>query len=307
MQKQNGLTRRDVIIIVTVIFFMILILLPAHGKHPPTVWRVYCAMNLKGLGAALAVYANDHDGMYPQLPGKGPWDKELGFGYYLEKPDFSEGGSEEYSPRTISASLYLLVRECDVSPKSFVCEASGRQFGIKPFEGDDLEGRDIVELWDFGSDPYKHVSYSFHNPYGNFPAHGNLSSSFAIAADMNPWFKDGDILPPGEDKDTPQIIDFNERESFYLGNSANHPNYEKKSFFSYEAIPDTNRGQNVLYAGGYVGYEQSADVGVRHDNIYTFWPTTENPTEQDIRNGENPTSRSKENDAKSKDDSFLAI
>ena len=102
-------------------------------------------------------------------------------------------------------------------------------------------------------------------------------------------------------------MDFNERTSFYLGNSANHPAFEKKSFFSYEAIPNTNRGQNVLYADGYVGYEQSSDVGVKHDNIFTFWSMTDNPSEQDVRNGTNPTSRSKDNDAKSKDDSFLAI
>jgi hypothetical protein len=38
-----------------------------------------------------------------------------------------------------------------------------------------------------------------------------------------------------------------------------------------------------------------------------YWSTPTNPTESDIRIGTNPTSRSKENDAQSPDDSFLAI
>ena len=108
MQKDNGLTLRDVIVVLAVLFFVGVILLPLHGRHPPIAWRVVCGSNLKNLGATLNVYANDYDDMYPQLPGKGPWDKELGFDYYLEKPDFSEGGAEEYSPRTISANRICL-------------------------------------------------------------------------------------------------------------------------------------------------------------------------------------------------------
>ena len=52
---------------------------------------------------------------------------------------------------------------------------------------------------------------------------------------------------------------------------------------------------------------KTSDVGINHDNIYTYWSTPTNPTENDIRIGTNPTSRSKENDAQSPDDSFLAI
>ena len=53
--------------------------------------------------------------------------------------------------------------------------------------------------------------------------------------------------------------------------------------------------------------EKQSNVGMNNDNIYTFWSTEENPTEQDIQGGTAPTSRSPENGDKSKDDSFLAI
>jgi hypothetical protein len=58
---------------------------------------------------------------------------------------------------------------------------------------------------------------------------------------------------------------------------------------------------------GHASFEKQPNIGVKNDNIYTFWPTKESPTEQDRQGGTAPTSRSPENDAKSKDDSFLAI
>ena len=62
-----------------------------------------------------------------------------------------------------------------------------------------------------------------------------------------------------------------------------------------------------MYADGHVDFMRYSNVGVENDNIYTFWSTEDNPTEQDKQGGTAPTSRSPENDAKSKDDSFLAI
>jgi len=65
--------------------------------------------------------------------------------------------------------------------------------------------------------------------------------------------------------------------------------------------------QNVLFADGHVAYETQPNVGADQDNIYTFWSAPDNPTEQDIQGGTAPTDRSPDNDAKSRDDSFLVI
>ncbi|MHC5163328.1 MAG: hypothetical protein ACYSO4_09495, partial [Planctomycetota bacterium] len=66
-------------------------------------------------------------------------------------------------------------------------------------------------------------------------------------------------------------------------------------------------GQNVAYADGHTSYEKQPNVGVKYDNIYTYWSTKENPTEQDKQGGTAPTGRSPENDAKSSNDSFLVL
>jgi hypothetical protein len=187
----------------------------------------------------------------------------------------------------------MLVREADVFPKTFVCPESEQA----PFDGYNNRGLDIVELWDFDYDPYKHISYSYQNPYGRYAADGTFSARFAIAADMNPWFKDGDIVEPGELGTPPQIIDITDPSTWVLGNSLNH---KTKDAICAEY-------QNVLFGDGHVSYTDSPNAGIKYDNIYTFWSTTEDPTEQDIEGGTNPTSRSADNYSQTNQDSFLAI
>ena len=124
---------------------------------------------------------------------------------------------------------------------------------------------------------------------------------FAILADMSPWFKQGDIVPPTISRWRPQK------------NITLLPPYFSDATITREKIMPSNamahgrEGQCVAFVDGHSEYVKTPDVGVNHDNIYTYWSTPNNPTESDIRIGANPTSRSKENDAQSPDDSFLAI
>lgn len=292
MKTRNGLSLIEALVVIAVVFLLLYILIPPIGISRTRASRVICGTNLKGLGTAMTVYANDYDGEFPRLKGVGPWSKELGFSYDLINPDFSQNGAQGNTGRTITASWYMLVREADVAPKSFVCPQSDHI----EWDGKNPQNLDIVEVWDFGSDPYKHVSYAMHNPYGKFLANEKLPASFAVAADMSPWFKDGDIIQPGKDNQPPQIIKLTDPSTWILGNSINHQKLDKPA-----------EGHNVLYADGHNSYETKPNVGVNKDNIFTYQSTDKDPTEQDIQGGTNPTSRSPDNDAKSEDDSFLAI
>ena len=293
MKKQKGITTLDLVAVITVLVIAFFIFLPAFSirrPHPP---RIMCSANLKGLGFASAVYAHDYNDRYPQLPGTGPWSKELGFSYDTLKPDFSPGGAQSDTPRTVTASWYLLVRTMDVSPKHLICPGT-RQL---EFDGKNPNNLDILELWDFGPTPHEHVSYAMHNPYGRFPVNGEKNASFVVAADMNPWFKDGDILPPGHENTPPQRISLTDKSSWRLGNSLNHRKQEM----------NVSKEQTVLYADGHTAFEKHPNTGVNNDNIYTVWSTDENPTDQDKQAGAAPTGRTPENDAKSEEDSFLVI
>jgi prepilin-type processing-associated H-X9-DG protein len=293
MNKQKGLTLLGALVVIGIIVLALAIIIPPVIKIKNVPRGVLCGTNLKGLGTAMTVYAHDYDGRYPQLPGTGPWAKELGFPYDLYIPNFSPGGVHGNTPRTVTASWYLLVREADVSLRSLICPQSDQI----EFDGKTPKDLDVVQLWDFGPTPHKHVSYALHNPYGRFPANEERNAAFAVAADMSPWFKDGDILPPGHDNTPPQLITFSDKLTWCLGNSLNHRINKSKA----------PNGQNVLFADGHTSYETQPNTGVNNDNIYTAWPTDENPTDQDKQAGVAPTGRTPENDAKSKEDSFLVI
>ena len=304
-ENRKGLTRSDVVVLLVIIGILLSIgavrLLDRATYRNPG-YRAFCGTNLKGLGTAMTVYANDYDDNYPQLPGRGPWSKRLGFDYAIEDPDFGFGGEQEHVGRTITASWYLLVREADVSPWSFVCPTSYQT----RFRKNNLVKSDVTELWDFGPDPYKHVSYSMHNPYGRYPANGTKSAAFAVAADMSPWFIDGSIIPPGANNDAPQIIRPDDPQKDSPGNSQNHPEYRRR-FWLWRPVKGTRMGQNVLFGDGHSSFEKSANCGVGKDNIYTFFSKDEEPSEQDRQGGTNPTARDKGNDAGSEEDSFLGI
>ncbi len=301
MKLKSGFTLLELVVIILIIVIVFSIYEPVQKKFRKIASRAVCATNVKGLGTAFSVYANDHEDQFPQLPGAGPWSKKLGFAYDLATPDFKVGGKQNKVERTISASLYLLIREADISPKSFVCDRDQDAKRIAPFDGKNSANRDITELWDFGPDPFKHVSYTMHNPYGVYPARSSRSTKFAVLADMNPWFNKGDIVPPTISRWRPQ------KNITLLPPYFSDTKIPRDQIMSSNALAHGREGQNVTFVDGHSEYVRVSDVGVNHDNIYTYWSTPNNPTESDIRIGANPTSRSKENDAQSPDDSFLAI
>jgi hypothetical protein len=290
MGKRNKLTLVGLIVVIVIISFMFLIMIPLLNAVKRIAQHTICPTNLKGLGTAMTVYANDYKDNFPQLPGTGPWSKELGFDYFLEKPDFKPGGAQSNLPRTITASWYLLVKYADVVPtKSFVCPSSDQE----EFDGSNPDKRDITKLWDFGFEPHKHVSYVMHNPYGQYPADGRRSATFAVAADMSPYFENGNIVYNPKETVLQKRID---------------PRYPYLSQL-YNALPHGTEGQNVVYSDGHTSFETRPDVGVKNDNIYTHWltKTDTEPNDLDKRIGQPPRRHTPENDAKSKDDSFLAI
>jgi len=299
-RKTGGFTVWELVCIIVVIALLFALLMPSLSRVRTISSRVVCGTNLKGLGTAMTVYANDYGDRFPQLPGGGPWAKQLGFDYSAEKVDLGPGGEHAGAGRTVSASWYILIRHADVSPKSFVCPAAGQE----PFGGRYIVyNRDIVQMWDFGNNPYRHVSYAMHLPYGRFPANAQRSSSFAVAADMSPWFINGDIVPPGKDGRLPQLSLDDDRSSSFGYRSgrraANSPNHAGSTDRGGE-------GQNVLFGDGHTSYHERPDVGIANDGIYTRWPR-EDADEDERRTGTNPTARDAQNDAQDADDSFLVI
>jgi len=278
MKKKRGFTLIELLVVIAIIAMLLAILMPALNKVKKIAQRVICGTNLKGLGTAQNVYANDYEDQFARQggnmsltwrvnPGTGNWP-DPGVGWQT-------GGQRDV---TVGASLYLLVREADVSPKSFVCPSGGQT----PFDGRNPNNFDLVELWDFGNinwgGPAETVSYAYHDPYGRFPPSGSATASFAIMADRNPYFDpklnwesvswgSPPVAPAGlSDRWSSLILRL---PPYWVGGA------ERWMIQAANSFPHGREGQNVLFGDGHNAFEKESDCGVRNDNIYTKQdPTT---------------------------------
>jgi prepilin-type N-terminal cleavage/methylation domain-containing protein len=299
--KKKGFTLIELLVVIAIIAMLLAILMPALNKVKKIAQRVICGTNLKGLGTAQTVYANDYDDEYV-VQGRGfahtwtPGTKAAPTGSVgtMGWQNLTTNITTQAGTITIGASLYLLVREADVSPKSFVCPSSGETV----FSGKNANNLDITALFDFGNPQYtptggspegpaKCVSYSYQMPYaagqtpmptgantgskGKYAATGGRSASFAVMADKNPWY-DTKIPTNGGATSTSwmEIVT-------WIGGPTPIPaggdwtNIEKWRIAVANAQPHDREGQNVTYADGHNAWETRADVSTKNDYIYAPW------------------------------------
>jgi len=198
------------------------------------------------------IYANDYDDELPRAGGKtSVWANTIpdwkGLNRYEAYGITSDGTGGQ---ATISSSLFLLVKYAKVEPKMFICL---QDFKVSTFDPAKYGVRDkeLTELWDFGPEPWKHCSYSYHIPYGDYALTTSSDPRLAVAADRNPWI----TSPAGKVKDFSLFNPDGDRNDINAGNSPSHK----------------SDSQNVLFLDIHVSPEKSSTCGVNDDNIYTSW------------------------------------
>ena len=172
----------------------LIVILPATPRS--TAFRMTCGTNLSGIGKAMLIYANDYEDQLPRAGGLNSqwtgrvvdWTAPDRYRAYGVSRD-GAGGQV-----SVSASLYLLVKYAEVTPKSFLCGAASRETrekGVTEFTQGTYrvpqKAAELIDFWDFGPNPPKHCSYSYHMVYGSPPLTVSASPEFAVAADRNPW------------------------------------------------------------------------------------------------------------------------
>ena len=229
------------------------IMMPALARTRQVAFRMVCGTNLSGIGKAMQIYANDYEDAFPRSGGKNSiwtsripdWQASNRFGAFGISAD-GRGGMA-----TISSCFYLLVKYCEMTPKSFICSGDPGATEFNPAD-DGIGERDLVDLWDFGIEPSTHCSYSYHMPFGFYALTTSSDPRLAVAADRNPW----QASPAYTGK--PMMGFFNPdggREAVKYGN----------------AIAHQEEAQNVLFVDFHVGQEKRSFCGVNDDNIYTYW------------------------------------
>jgi len=229
------------------------IMLPALAKTRQIAFRMTCATNLSGIGKAMIIYSNDYQDQFPRAGGRnslwgGPgsvvWNARNRFQAYQMSAD-GAGGSA-----TISSCFYLLTKYAEVTPKSFVCKGDSgtSEFKLSEYNIADLQ---LIDLWDFGPEPWKHCSYTYHMPFGLYALTSSFLPGVAVAADRSPWIATAKL----------------KARNFSLFK----PDGDIKQQRAGNSLVHKGDGQNVLFVDSHVYFEKRAYCAINDDNIYTFW------------------------------------
>ncbi len=262
--SRRAVTIVDVLVCMILVSLCATLCLAVQNVADDVQSRVRCASNMRQIGQALLLYANENKGAYPRTqyaPGPsptptwgtpyeggadpGPVDEANPFA-----KDDSPAAKTRPKPNDVTASMFLLLRTQDITSEVFVCPAT------------------MKEKWEFGGGANtslnwsnwqgvkslrEHLSYSYQNPYPSndavakgFKLNHAISAEFVVAGDMNPG---NEALKTTSLKADARAV-----------RAINSPNHSRD-------------GQNFLFGDGHVEFNTTPFCGVKRDNVYTFGPS----------------------------------
>lgn len=226
--------------------------------------RLACRANLKNIGEAAKIYANDQGGRWMVPPfrravidnggidylcedGTGPGC----VGFAREFPSTSETAEDPSGGTTavsVTRAFWILVRTGGVALRQFICPSSGDV----PDETDDPS-----LYYDFSG--YDNISYGYQVPFGprDTQPRENMAQEQISVADKGPYY----------------FATYTPNWTTHVGRaiSLSDAPLEWRPFNSFNhGGTGSGEGQNCLYADGHASFRRIPAVGVDSDNIYTL-------------------------------------
>jgi prepilin-type N-terminal cleavage/methylation domain-containing protein len=259
VRNRKAFTLIELLVVIAIIALLISILLPSLSRARELSKRTVCAANLRGIGQAMYIYAQDDPQVFPAIYNGTTQGNMVIFGnganllaspatptpYRLNTNDIIHTGLP--SP---TVDMWTVVRANNSTPKQFIC----------PSTTDTPDpAQDTTAYYDFNSGLNLSYAYQFQHDPDRRIVGTSSEPSFPFMADANPYLKGQETAQPSTDRQGP-----------FRGNSKNHTNRE---------------GENVLFQDSHVLFEKGPDAGLSgktfngpvyrgRDNIYTYFQNT---------------------------------
>lgn len=261
VRNRKAFTLIELLVVIAIIALLISILLPSLSRARELSKRTVCAANLRGIGQAMYIYAQDDPQVFPSIYSGTQQTMEL-FGGNFNNPNpnlstasrINTGGVYIYTTGKPSPTvdMWTVVRANNTTPKQFIC----------PSTTDTPDpAQDTTAYYDFLGPTNLSYAYQYQHDADRRIIGTSSEPSFPFMADANPYVKGGETTQIAQDRQSP-----------FRGNSKNHTNRE---------------GENVLFQDGHVSFEKGPDNGLSgrtltspiyrgRDNIYTTFTSTGN-------------------------------